>query len=82
MAAQGLHLLLTITGVINIDTGVESSAHAHMTAQGLESSATLVHPRSAHLHSFTLVLAFRIIQGVAHRRFVRAFAFHIAHTRK
>ena len=29
----------------------ESSADAHMTAQGFESSATLVHPKSAHLLS-------------------------------
>ena len=51
MAAQGLHWILTITNVNHIDIGAESSAHAHMTAQGFEFSATLVHPKSSHLLS-------------------------------
>ena len=51
MAAQGLHWILTITSVNNIDIGVEFSARAHMTAQGFEFSATSVHPKSSHLLS-------------------------------
>ena len=71
MAAQGLHLInqgpqghnIWFCRIPNYWEQCVTSESAHMTAQGFESSATLVHPK-VHICFHTLVLATKTIQAV------------------